>query len=114
MEFNVEMIFNFKDGYSFGKELNKYIKGKNGFDFYFNERKIDVNNSQLQNIIDKEEVTLGNAIIINYISKKNNSNINKNLNQEIIQDLYPYIKSLFLSLMKIEKLKEFFINYFVI
>ena len=134
MEFNVEMIFNFKDDNSFKKELKKYIKNKNGFNFYFNERKINVNNSQPQSIINKEQVTLGNVIIINYISKNNNpinENLNQNQNKEIIQNknvnlarkdnkiinndnqdynCCPYIKSLFLSFMKIEKLRDYFIN----
>ena len=135
-EFNVEIIFNFKDDKSFKKELNKLIKNRNGFNYYFNERKINVNNFQPQNIIDKEHVTLGNVIIINYINKINNP-INENLNQgqnkekEIIKNnnkanndtqtkninndnkdynCCPYIKSIFLSLMKIEKLKDYFIN----
>ena len=48
--------------------------------------------------------------IINNISLDNNNGNNEKLNQKIIQDCYPYIKSLFISLMKIEKLKNYFIN----
>ena len=107
IEFNVEIIFIFKDDNSFQKEINNYIKNRNGFKFYFKERSIDTKNSQFQKLINKEQVELGNAIIINNISIDNNNENNEKLNQEIIQD---YIKSLFLLLMKIEKLKNYFIN----
>ena len=152
MEFNTEIVFIFIEDNYFKKEINKHIKNKNGFEYYFKERNLDINNSQLQKIIDKEQELLGNVIIINKINNNNNinnsinnninsninnnidsninskinsninskinsninSNINKpnneNSNQEIIEDCCPYIKSLFLSLMKITKLKDFFIN----
>ena len=84
MEFNLEIVLNFKNEIYFKKELNKFIKNKDGFLYYFKERNIDVNNSQLQKINNKEHNHLGNVIIINYKKKENNSNINENLNQEII------------------------------
>ena len=114
MEINAELIFNFRDDKYFKSEINKFIKNRNGFIYYFKERNIKINNSQIQNIINKEHLLIGNIIIINNIINDNHDNANDNnnekLNQEIIQDCCPYIKSLFLSLLTIKNLKDFFIN----
>jgi len=76
IEFKVEIIFNFIEDKYFKKEIDKFFKGQNEFIDYFKERRIDMNNSQLQKIINKEQVLIGNVIIIDYINKNNNNDNN--------------------------------------
>ena len=73
--FNVERIFRFNEDKYFGREIKQYIKDRGGLDFYFEERNLDVEKKDIQQIIDKENEYIGD--LINIINNNTLIEINK-------------------------------------
>ena len=72
--FNVEKILKFNDQKTFSHEIKYYIKNKGGLDYYFMERRLNINIQGIQKIIDKENEEIGE--FINII--ENNTMVNLN------------------------------------
>ena len=87
----MEKIFRFNDKKYFSREIGSYVKNKGGLDFYFELRNLDVKNSDIQKIIDRENEDIGDFINIKandtlafankYIIKNINNNGDNSMNQ---------------------------------
>ena len=73
--FYVDKIFRFKEEKFFNREIKNYIKGKGGLEYYFEERKLNIETDKVQPIIDKEKENIGE--LINIITNKTMVNLNK-------------------------------------
>ena len=138
--FNVELIIKYNDDKTFCNEIKNYIKNKNGLDYYLKERKININEKQIQKIYENNE-EIGSIINISYNNNNRIINDNNNYNQNLVNDnknenenetnrimnlnikannkeknnnninsISGYIKPLFLCLLKIEDLTNYFTN----
>ena len=115
-EIQVDCIINYKDMNTMNKELEE-ISGSKGIYYYFQKRKLDINNSEEQDVInDKNEIIGKFNIILNDFSneeeivnsqinenEQNNSNNNNTHKSKILFNIYD-------TKDKNKKSKEFNIN----
>ena len=73
--FYVDKIFRFKEEKFFNREIKFYIKNRGGLEYYFEERKLNIDTNEIQPIIDKEQENIGE--LINIITNKTMVNLNK-------------------------------------
>lgn len=94
--FNVEKILRFNDKKYFSREIGSYVKNKGGLDYYFELRNLDVKNTDIQKIIDRENENIGDFINIKpndtlafankYILNNINNNGDNSINQNNMQN----------------------------
>ena len=73
--FYVDKILRFKEEKIFNREIKLYIKNRGGLEYYFEERKLNIDTNEIQPIIDKEQENIGD--LINIITNKTMVNLNK-------------------------------------